>query len=263
MMLFRVTTWLRARKRFVKRGRRLSPAIHVFKPRAEVGGSVGTSARPHPSMCLRPALLGSQSSRADRTVPAGSFDVRTLSRFGSAESDSCRENPPMPLRNRVTPLGDVIVAPERGLVYGNRGCLHNSAGDIVRRAATKRWIACQLSYRGWYQGATPRPGRFTGLFFLDDATAFAAGHRPCALCRRDDYRRVLASPARGGADALDARPAGATNGAASARRGRVASRRRVRHARGRAASRRRWRGAAVVRRAATDPRARAPEAAQR
>jgi len=110
----------------------------------------------------------------------------------------------MPLRNRVTPLGDVIAAPERGLVYGNRGCLHNSAGTIVRRAATKRWIACRLSYRGWYQGAAPRPGRFTGLFFLDDATAFAAGHRPCALCRRDDYRRVLAVTGAGGADALDA-----------------------------------------------------------
>jgi len=110
----------------------------------------------------------------------------------------------MPLRNRVTPLGDVIDAPERGLVYGNRGCLHNREGVVVRRAATKRWIACRLSYRGWYQGATPRPGRFTGLFFLDDATAFAAGHRPCALCRRDDYRRVLAITGARSADALDA-----------------------------------------------------------
>ncbi|HST14332.1 MAG TPA: hypothetical protein VLJ44_05715 [Gaiellaceae bacterium] len=109
----------------------------------------------------------------------------------------------MPLRNRVTPLGDVIATPERGLVYGNRGCLHNKAGVVVRRAATRRWIACQLSYRGWYQGATPRPGRFTGLFFLDDATAFAAGHRPCALCRRDDYKRVLGITGYAGADAID------------------------------------------------------------
>ena len=109
----------------------------------------------------------------------------------------------MPLRNRVTPLGDVIATPERGLVYGNRGCLHDKAGTVVRRAATRRWIACRLSYRGWYQGATPRPGRFTGLFFLDDATAFAAGHRPCALCRRDDYKRVLAITGFRGADAID------------------------------------------------------------
>jgi hypothetical protein len=118
-------------------------------------------------------------------------------------NDSCRNNSRMPLRNRVTPLGDVIETPERGLVYGNRGCLHNKAGVVVRRAATRRWIACRLSYRGWYQGATPRPGRFTGLFFLDDATALAAGHRPCALCRRDDYKRVLAITGYAGADAID------------------------------------------------------------
>jgi hypothetical protein len=103
----------------------------------------------------------------------------------------------------VTPFGDVIATPERGLVYGNRGCLHDKEGVVVRRAATRRWIACQLSYRGWYQGATPRPGRFTGLFFLDDATAFAAGHRPCALCRREDYKRVLAITKFRGADAID------------------------------------------------------------
>jgi hypothetical protein len=109
----------------------------------------------------------------------------------------------MPLRNRVTPLGDVVATPERGLVYGNRGCLHNARGEVVRRAATKRWIACRLSYRGWYQGATPRSGRFTGLFFLDDATAFAAGHRPCALCRREDYKRVLEVTGFTGADAID------------------------------------------------------------
>jgi hypothetical protein len=109
----------------------------------------------------------------------------------------------MPLQNRVTPLGDVIATPERGLVYGNRGCLHDKTGAVVRRAATRRWIACRLSYRGWYQGATPRPGRFTGLFFLDDATALAAGHRPCALCRRADYKRVLAITGFHGADAID------------------------------------------------------------
>jgi hypothetical protein len=74
---------------------------------------------------------------------------------------------------------------------------------VVRRSATKRWIACRLSYKGWYQGATPRPGRFTGLFFLDDATALAAGHRPCALCRREDYKRLLAVTGFRGADAID------------------------------------------------------------
>jgi len=135
--------------------------------------------------------------------PAAPIDVRTVTEFLSRRNDSSRNNRDMPLRNRVTPLGDVIATPARGLVYGNRGCLHNKAGVVVRRAATRRWIACQLSYRGWYQGATPRPGRFTGLFFLDDATALAAGHRPCGLCRRDDYRRVLAVTGFGGADAID------------------------------------------------------------
>jgi hypothetical protein len=111
---------------------------------------------------------------------------------------------PMPLRNRVTPLGEIVAVPERGLVYGNRGCLHDDAGRIVRRQATRRWIACRLSFRGWYRSAVPRPGRFTGLFFLDDATAFAAGHRPCALCRRADYVRVLSLVGARGADELDA-----------------------------------------------------------
>jgi hypothetical protein len=111
----------------------------------------------------------------------------------------------VPLQNRVTPFGDVVTAPERGLVYGNRGCLHNRDGRIVRRAATRRWIACRLSYRGWHRSPVPQPGKYTGLFFLDDATALAAGHRPCALCRREDYRRVLEIVGARGADDLDDR----------------------------------------------------------
>jgi hypothetical protein len=111
----------------------------------------------------------------------------------------------MPLQNRVTPLGQIVAVAERGLVYGNRGCIHDRDGRIVRRQATKRWIACRLQYRDWYRSPVPRPGRYTGLFFLDDATAFAAGHRPCALCRRADYDRVLAVTGARGADDLDAR----------------------------------------------------------
>jgi hypothetical protein len=113
------------------------------------------------------------------------------------------------LQNRVTPLGDVIADPARGLVYGNRGCLHDAQGRIRRRYNGKRWIACLLEFRGWRRPLL-RPGRFTELFFLDEATAFAAGHRPCALCRRDDYRRLLAlwqelGFGRAGADAIDER----------------------------------------------------------
>ena len=114
----------------------------------------------------------------------------------------------MPLQNRVTPLGELVADPARGLVYGNRGCLHDSEGRIRRSWNGKRWIACRLEFAGRRRTPLLRPGRFTELFFLDDATAFAAGHRPCAECRRRDYdefrsrwRELHAGPA--GADAID------------------------------------------------------------
>jgi hypothetical protein len=111
----------------------------------------------------------------------------------------------MPLRNRVTPLGELIADPARGLVYGNRGCLHDAQGRIRRGWATRRWIACRLRFKDWRRGPLLQPGRFTELFFLDEATAFAAGHRPCALCRREDYDRFRALLAEPGADAVDDR----------------------------------------------------------
>ncbi len=117
----------------------------------------------------------------------------------------------MPLQNRVTPLGELVADPARGLVYGNRGCLHDGDGVIRRRFGTKRWISCRLEFRGWRRERLLQPGRFTELFFLDDATAFAAGHRPCALCRREDYRQFVARwhdlhPADGpGVGAIDGR----------------------------------------------------------
>jgi hypothetical protein len=111
----------------------------------------------------------------------------------------------MPLQNRVTPLGDLIADPARGLVYGNRGCLHDAAGHIRRHHNGRRWIACRLRFKDWHRGPMLQPGRFTELFFLDEATAFAAGHRPCALCRREDYNRFLALVGERGADAVDAR----------------------------------------------------------
>jgi hypothetical protein len=114
----------------------------------------------------------------------------------------------MPLRNRVTPLSELIADPARGLVYGNRGCLHDADGDIRRRYATRRWIACRLQFKGWLRRPLLQPGKFTELFFLDEATAFAAGHRPCALCRREDYDRFTElwrdlHPGQRGADAID------------------------------------------------------------
>jgi hypothetical protein len=115
----------------------------------------------------------------------------------------------VPLQNRVTPLGELVADPARGLVYGNRGCLHDASGRIRRRYNGKRWIACQLRFKNLHRQPLLQPGRFTELFFLDEATAFAAGHRPCALCRRDDYARLVeiwadVHPGRAGADAIDA-----------------------------------------------------------
>jgi len=76
----------------------------------------------------------------------------------------------MPLQNRVTPLGECLAVPSRGLVYGNRACLHDDTGHIRRRYAGRRWIACRLRFRGWRRHPLMQPGRFTELFFLDEAT---------------------------------------------------------------------------------------------
>jgi hypothetical protein len=111
----------------------------------------------------------------------------------------------MPLRNRVTPLGELVADPARGLVYGNRGCLHDAEGRIRRAYAVRRWIACRLEFKGRRRTPKLQPGRFTELFFLDEATAFAAGHRPCAECRREDYDRFMELVGGTGADAIDAR----------------------------------------------------------
>ena len=116
----------------------------------------------------------------------------------------------MPLQNRVTPLGELVAVEAQGLVYGNRGCIHDDEGRIRARYPTRRWIACRLEFKGWHRGPLLQPGRFTELFFLDEATALAAGHRPCALCRRADYDALLdlwrdLHPGEVGADAIDER----------------------------------------------------------
>ena len=115
----------------------------------------------------------------------------------------------MPLRNRVTPSGELVADPGRGLVFGNRGCLHDEHGTIRRRYAGKRWIACRLEFRGRTRELM-QPGRYTELFFLDEATAFAAGHRPCRECRYSDYENFVTiwhelHPDDVGADATDRR----------------------------------------------------------
>jgi hypothetical protein len=115
----------------------------------------------------------------------------------------------MPLQNRVTPLGEVIATPERGLVYANRGCLHDAHGRVRdRRNPTRRWIACRLEWGGRRRTPLMAPGKFTELFFLDEATALAAGHRPCGECRYGDYEHLKGlwadlHPGQVGADAID------------------------------------------------------------
>jgi len=92
----------------------------------------------------------------------------------------------MPLQNRVTPFGELIATPARGTLMGNRGCLHDGARRIRRPFAVKRWIACVLEFKGRHR-TVMTPGQYTELFFLDEATALAAGHRPCAECQRARY----------------------------------------------------------------------------
>jgi hypothetical protein len=92
----------------------------------------------------------------------------------------------MPRQNRVTPFGALIATESRGTLMGNRGCLHDEQQRIRRLFAGKRWIICVLEFRGRHR-AVMSPGRYTELFFLDEATALAAGHRPCSECQRERY----------------------------------------------------------------------------
>jgi hypothetical protein len=96
----------------------------------------------------------------------------------------------MPLQNRVTPHGEPIAVPARGALMGNRGRLHDAERRIVRRQVSgyRAWVTCLLAFKG-RRRSVMTPGRYTELFFLDEATALAAGHRPCGECRRADYQR--------------------------------------------------------------------------
>ena len=98
----------------------------------------------------------------------------------------------VPYRNRVTPFGEIVAIPERGTLMGNRGVIHADDGSHRREWQVRRWIACRLEFKG-RRRAIRQPRRWTELFFLDEATALAAGHRPCAECRRKDYRRWQAA----------------------------------------------------------------------
>ncbi len=92
-----------------------------------------------------------------------------------------------PLQNRMLPTGEIVSHPARGLLMGNRGCIHRDDRTLgVTRWRTKMWISCVLDWRGRKRDVMP-PGRWTALFFLDETTALSAGHRPCGYCRRADH----------------------------------------------------------------------------
>ena len=98
----------------------------------------------------------------------------------------------MPRRNRVDPWGDLHAVPARGLFTGNRGCLVDDVGQLKRHHNGSLWIVCRTQFQDWkHPIAAPRT--WTPLFFLDDAVALAAGHRPCGLCRRADYNAYRAA----------------------------------------------------------------------
>jgi hypothetical protein len=125
---------------------------------------------------------------------------------------SARDRGSGPLQNRVTPDGEIVAVAARGTLMGNRGCLHRADRTLgAARWRSKLWICCVLDWRGRSRDPMP-PGRWTALFFLDEATALAAGHRPCGYCRRPEYlayaeawraARGLAEPPRAGE--MDAR----------------------------------------------------------
>ena len=104
----------------------------------------------------------------------------------------------MPLQNRVTPFGDIVAAAARGMFTGNRGIIHDPATKTLlkRRWSSPAWITCVCDFRGRRRDVMATRS-WTELFFLDEATALAAGHRPCYYCRRADALRFADAFARG------------------------------------------------------------------
>jgi len=91
------------------------------------------------------------------------------------------------LQNRVDPYGNIIKTPARGAWMGNRGIIHDKNNEIVRPFQNKTWLTCRTEFKN-RKLKVMAPNTYTKLFFIDEATAFAAGHRPCALCRKDDFQ---------------------------------------------------------------------------
>ena len=131
----------------------------------------------------------------------------------------------VPRRNRVDPFGDLHAVPQRMSFTGNRGCLVDEDRTLTRHHNGSLWITCVTEFRGW-RHQLDQPHRWTPLFFLDDAVALAAGHRPCAFCRQDAYRsyRDSLSAALGSDQPIRAFEINALLNAERLRRGRGISR---------------------------------------
>jgi len=107
----------------------------------------------------------------------------------------------MPLQNRVTPFAEIIAVPDRGMFMGNRGVLHDHKRQLVRQHTSyKAWVTCLIKFKDRKRDLIT-PGHYTELFFLDEATALAAGHRPCWECRRACFRQFKAAWLAGNPDA--------------------------------------------------------------
>jgi hypothetical protein len=113
----------------------------------------------------------------------------------------------MPLQNRVTPFGEIIATPARGLFTGNRGIIHDpeSRTLLKKRWSLKCWLICQLKYKHFHRVPMARRS-WTELFFLDEATALAAGHRPCFYCSRERVEAFRAAWAEGNGGPILAAP---------------------------------------------------------
>lgn len=97
----------------------------------------------------------------------------------------------MSRQNRVNPFGELVATPEKGTLMGNRGCLHDCKGVIRKAFARRAWVTCRLQWKD-IQRSVFTPDRYSELFFMDEATAFAAGHRPCNDCRKEAYQTFVA-----------------------------------------------------------------------
>lgn len=104
----------------------------------------------------------------------------------------------MSLQNRVDPWGQVLASPARGTLMGNRGIIHDEERSVKKTHAHQNWVICVLEFKG-NRRSLMAPGRYTELFFLDEATALAAGHRSCMECQREralEFKRSWAQANR-------------------------------------------------------------------